>query len=144
MTARRFILAGLPAAAASLALPGIAKAEEEPSARIDRLTQELSGALDGWANGTFRAIVEPDSKSCCPVVLQNMRLARENENLVRFLKTAPAIDLVEYHAHRLGVSLAKHYGGRWVTTSLTDRKVPSDFVLFVRHPGEGSFVQNFA
>lgn len=82
---RRLLLAGggAPVSAAAMAMPVASALAEDPATRVARLAEELSVALDSYMGGSFRAIIEPDSKSTCPVLFQNRRRLDARDRLNR-------------------------------------------------------------
>ncbi|SFZ81812.1 hypothetical protein SAMN02983003_0706 [Devosia enhydra] len=66
-----------------LGTPVASALAEDPATRVARLAEELSVALDSYVSGSFRAIIEPDSKSTCPVLFQNRRRLDARDRLNR-------------------------------------------------------------
>jgi hypothetical protein len=120
MIGRRGLLAGVPAA--GMAMMATPSAIAEPvTVKIDRLTQELSLALNDFPG--FRAIVEPDNDSHCPVLLQNLRLAREAELLSRFLSSGDDREIADYHALQATKAMHRLHGGAWQLTVFHDEAI---------------------
>jgi hypothetical protein len=134
MSSRRALLAGaaalvvpLPAQAGVMA--NLAISGESLPEKVDRLTRELSHALSGYLNGTFRAVVEPEA-SRYPVQLQSLRSVRKDQLLLQFLKSAEPRDLAQHHLKELGTVMQRDKGGRWDVYLRYD----ADYALVVGHP----------
>ncbi|QHJ77683.1 MAG: hypothetical protein [Bacteriophage sp.] len=66
-TTRRSILKVTPVIGASLLTRATAEASETPLDRVNRLSEELSDALNNYADGRFHAVVYPSSYAKWPI-----------------------------------------------------------------------------
>lgn len=94
-------MASLPAAGgtgAALAASGIptVSTEEDPASKVQRLSRELSEALDEWGGGSFKAVVHPASNQACPVEFTRCSLPRE-------VKLEQCLRLVAHHLENSGM-----------------------------------------
>jgi hypothetical protein len=114
---RRALLAGAGATVSSAALgaamvPAASPEPEDIGARVTRLAEELSLTLAEWNRGCFRAIVQPEGKSRCPVVFVNM-MSPTALDLQHWLDTAEPRNVVDYHLAQLTSAMHRVHGGGW-------------------------------
>lgn len=70
-TTRRSILKVTPVIGASLLTRATAEASETPLDRVNRLSEDLSDALNNYANGRFHAVIYPSHSAKWPIAFMS-------------------------------------------------------------------------